>query len=294
MILCVISLYKSAMSDTENKATNESAEVKEKPNHIAGCSIFLVILLTVAFVITMAFWTYFDYKNAVVDITEEKAVPTQVADTEDKSATAALDKKFGEFSELVKAKKPATLTLSIDEINLAIAHFEKLDEFKGKLFVTGLESSEGNKKDLIVTRASFTMKPGLNPERYMNGEVKFRPEIAEGSIFPIIEEADPDTGKPIPPKMMQALSTLMFTEYRNDDSIKDVFHRINTAKVIDNQLVITSDPDDQVVAIKDREITSDRKAEVFQMIGLVAFIFITSILFAIWYRKFKKKQKGNE
>jgi len=186
------------------------------------------------------------------------------------------------------------MNLSIAEINLAIAHFEKLKVFSSKLYVTELIPSTKDEKDRIVTRASFPMKPGFNDERYMNGVIKFKPEIAEGSIFPIIVEALPDTGSPVPQKVMRALSTLMFTEYRNDESIKDVFHRINTAQVINNQLVITSDPDNQEVAIIDKEITEDREGDVYKLIGIFFFMFITSIAFAIWYRKFRRKQKQAE
>ena len=279
------------MSETENTAVEEQDEVKSAPNHIAGCSIFIVILLTVIFVISMTFWTYFDYKKAVISITQADEVSTQIANAEDKIATTELERKFGDFSTLVKDKKPAIMELSIDEINLAIAHFEKLKVFSSDLFVTELITSKEHKHDLIVTRASLKMRPGFDDDRYMNGVIKFRPEIAEGSIFPIIEEAEPDTGNPVPEKMMQALSTLMFTEYRNDESIKDVFHRINTAQVVNNKLIITSDPTDQTVAIIDREVTEDREKEVYQLIAIFSFIFASTIGFAIWYRKFRRKQK---
>ncbi len=282
------------MSDTENIATEEQDEAKTAPNHIAGCSIFIVILLTVIFVISMTFWTYFDYKKAVVSITQADEINTQVANIEDTSLTTALEEKFAKFSALVIDKKPAQMELSIDEINLAITHFEKLKVFSGDLFVTELITSNKHEHDLIVTRASLKMRPGFDADRYMNGVIKFRPEVAEGSIFPIIEEAEPDTGNPVPKKMMRALSTLMFTEYRNDESIKDVFHKINTAHVIDNKLVITSDPENITVAIIDREITDDRENEVYQLIGIFSFIFITTIAFAIWYRSFRKKQKQQQ
>lgn len=281
-------------TDTEldNSANNDSASDSEtkNSNHIAGCSIFIVILLTVIFIISICFYTYFDYKKAIVNITEETQNETLIADTSNEALNKALVQKFQDFSTLVMDKQPASLTLSIQEINLAITQFEKLHAFKGKLYVTELEASPNHENDRIITRASLPMSPGFDDERYMNGTLEFRPEIAEGSIFPIIEEASPDTGSPVPPKMMQALSTLMFTEYRNDESIKDVFHRITTAQVIDNQLVITSDPANQTVAIIDRTITDERKKSVKYLIFLFIFIFSTSIAFALWYKKFKRKQ----
>lgn len=281
-------------NETIASPSSEISEPKEARNHIAGCAIFIVILLTVIFVISIATYTYFDYKKAVVSITEENKTDTPIANNLDTTSTAALDKKFGDFCGLVKDKQPATLELSIDDINLAIAHFPKLKEFKTSLFVTELIPSPDNKKDLIVTRASFKMRPGFNPDRHMNGVVKFRPEITEGSIFPIIEEALPDTANPVPEKVKQALSTLMFTEYRNDEEIKDVFHKLTTVKVIDGKLVITSDPNNQAVAIIDQTVTEEHKNQAVQLIALLCFIFVTTILFAIWYRKFRRKQKAGQ
>jgi len=255
-------------TDTEldNSANNDSASDSEtkNSNHIAGCSIFIVILLTVIFIISICFYTYFDYKKAIVNITEETQNETLIADTSNEALNKALVQKFQDFSTLVIDKQPASLTLSIQEINLAITQFEKLHAFKGKLYVTELEASPNHENDRIITRASLPMSPGFDDS--------------------------PDTGSPVPPKMMQALSTLMFTEYRNDESIKDVFHRITTAQVIDNQLVITSDPANQTVAIIDRTITDERKKSVKYLIFLFIFIFSTSIAFALWYKKFKRKQ----
>ena len=181
------------MSETEDIATEEQdvnvEVVKEKPNHIAGCAIFSVILLTVIFVISMAFYTYFDYKDAIISITQEDEITTKVADASDAASVAVLEKKFEDFSALVKDNKSASMELSIDELNLAIAHFEKLKVFSGRLYVTGLVASKDHVHDLIETRASFKMRPGFDADRYMNGVIKFRPEIAESSIFPVIEEA---------------------------------------------------------------------------------------------------------
>lgn len=282
-------------TETDTEASTE-AEVENDPknsNHIAGCGIFLVILAMVVFLVSVSVYSYFDYKNAVISITEEDAKTTQVADISDAGTTSSLEKKFRDFSSLVIDQKFATLELSIDEINLAITHFEKLKAFSGHLYVTELIPSNELKQGRIVTRASLKMQPGFDDPRYMNGFIKFRPEIAAGSIFPIIEEAKPDTGNPVPPKMMQALSTLMFTEYRNDESIQNVFHKLTKVELIDGKLHITSNPASTATPIIEMDVEEQTNVG-FQLFALLTFIFVTTIAFALWFSSYRKKQRAAE
>jgi len=273
------------MSETTNDETTPQSEDDnaKNSNHIAGCGIFLVILGTVIFLASVAVYSYFDYKKVFVDMSEETAVPTEMSNTDDSSATAALDKKFTDFSTLVKAEKHATMELSIDEINLAIAYFERLSEFKNTFFVTAITDEH------IEARSSFKVNAGFDGERHFNGLLKLEPVIAQGSIFPIVAEAIPDTGAKVPPKVLNAIPVLMFVEYRNDEEIKDVFHKLTTVELKNNSLYITSDPENTETAIIDMDVSEETNVG-FQLFGLLTFIFISTVGFAVWYGKWKKKQ----
>jgi len=259
------------MSETANDETTPQSEDKEtkNSNHVAGCGIFLVILGTVIFLASVAVYSYFDYKKVFVDMSQETAVLTT------------------DFNTLVKAEKHASMELSIDEINLAIAHFEKLSEFKNTFFVTAITDEH------IEARSSFKVNAGFDGERHFNGLLKLKPVIAQGSIFPIVDEAIPDTGAQVPPKILNAIPVLMFVEYRNDEEIQDVFHKLTKVELKNSSLHITSDPESTETAIIDMDVSEETNVG-FQLFGLLTFIFISTVGFAVWYGKWKKKQPTNQ
>lgn len=273
------------MSQTTSNTENNQKKDQKNSNHIAGCGIFLVILAMVVFLISVTVYSYFDHKNAFVSISQETALPTQAANTTDIANITALDKKFADFTTLVKNHKQATMELSIDEINLAIAHFKKLAEFKKTFFVTAITDQH------IEARSSFQVNVGFDGIRHFNGLLKLKPVIAQGSIFPIIDAAIPDTGAKVPPKILQALPVLMFVEYRNDLEIQDVFHKLTKVELKDSSLHITSDPANTAIAIIDMDVTQQTNVG-FQLFGLLTFIFVTTVAFAVWFAKHKKKQKN--
>lgn len=275
------------MSETANENTEPQNEGEEKKNsnHIAGCGIFLVILGTVVFLVSVAVYSYFDHKKAFVAMSQETSVPTKVASTDDDAATSVLDQKFSNFSSLVKNQELATMELSIDEINLAVAHFDKLAEFKETFYVTAITDKH------IEARSSFMVNAGFDGERHFNGLLKLQPVIAQGSIFPIVDEAIADTGAEVPPKILNALPVLMFVEYRNDLEIQDVFHKITKVELKNNALHITSDPTSTETPIIDMDVSEEANAGL-QLFALLTFIFITTVGFAVWFGKWKKKQQA--
>lgn len=272
------------MSDTK---TEIEKEPKNNSNHIAGCGIFLVILAMVIFLISVTVYSYFDHKNAFNSITQESSVPTDLAPLSDAEAVEALDRKFSDFGRLVKNEKFASMSLSLSELNLAVASFDKLAEFKNTFFVTAITDEH------IEARSSFKVNVGFDGIRHFNGLLKLKPVIAQGSIFPIIENAIPDTGADVPPKILQAIPVLMFVEYRNDESIQDVFHKLTKVELNNGALFIESDPANTEASIMDTDVSADVSIG-FQLFGLLTFIFVTTLAFALWFTKFKKKTKATE
>ncbi|MGJ8656571.1 MAG: hypothetical protein ACSHX6_08965 [Akkermansiaceae bacterium] len=271
------------MSETTTNTENIEENTKENSNHIAGCGIFSIILAMVVFLASVTIYSYFNHKEAFVAFSQETSVPTEIATTTD-SSTTAIDQKFSTFAELVKNQKHATMQLTVDEINTAIAHFDKLSELKNTLFVTQITDTH------VLARASFPINAGFDGTRHFNGLLKFQPVIAQGSLFPIVEEAISDTDAQVPPKVLQAIPVLMFVNYRNDETIKDVFHKLTKVELKDNILHISSDPGSTATAIIDMDVTEETNVG-FQLFALLTFIFITTIAFVLWYSKFKKKQK---
>jgi len=83
----------------------------------------------------------------------------------------------------------------------------------------------------------------------------------------------------------------MFVEYRNDEEIQDVFHKLTKVELKNNTLHITSDPKSTETAIIDMDVSEETNIG-FQLFGLLTFIFITTVGFAVWFGKWKKKQQN--
>jgi heme/copper-type cytochrome/quinol oxidase subunit 3 len=281
------------MSETTTEpATDSTTEHNEESthnnsNHIAGCGIFLIILAMVVFIISVAVYSYFDHKDAFIKFSEETITATEIATTSDAAAITAIEQKFSNFGALVKDEKLATMDLSAAEINLAIAHFKKLEEFQNKLYVTAITDKH------IEARSSFQINAGFDGVRHVNGKLLLKPVIAQGSIFPIVDKVETDTGEPVPEKVLKAIPVLMFAGYRNDETIKDVFHKLTKVELKDGMLLITSEPDSTETPIIDLDVTKETEVG-FQLFGLLTFIFVTTVAFALWFSSYKKKQRASE
>ncbi len=267
---------------SENVSTEN--ETKEKPNHIAGCFIFLFILATVLFLAIFSWWQYGDYKEAIIQISEKTQSKTELSSTSDESKITALTKKFSDFSENVRNNDQTSMELDKDEMNLAIAHFSKLATLKSSFFVKEITDTH------IITDIAFEVRAGFDGQRFLNGEMKLRPVIAKGSIFPIADEITPDTGSLMPPKMTKEFPTFLFTSYRNDKELQDVFHHLSTVELKDGKMIITSDPDTiDPDAIPENVSMEEERG--LQLFFLLTFIFVSTLAFVFWFRKFKARQK---
>lgn len=260
-------------------------EATGKPTPLAGCTIFLVIFGMVTFLAVFSWYQYGQFKTEIVNISQLEQTQTEIASVEDTSATAALDTKMGNFERAVKKGEKATLTFTAEEMNLAIAHYPKLETFRGRMSIAEITA------EAIIADIAFEVRAGFDGERFLNGTMVMEPEVAMGSLFPVVSEITPDTGNPVPPKMTREFPTFLFTEYRNDEDLADVFHKLSSVELTPGLMTIISDP-----AIKQPDAMPDDVSfetnRALWVIGLLTFMLTTTVAFLLWVRK--RKQRANE
>lgn len=267
-----------------------------KPAPAAGCTIFFVIIGMITFLASIFIWQGSEYNEVIQQIAQEEEVLAPVEDTSDKNLTTALDKKIGDFAKGVSQDKACTLELDVAELNLMIAHYDILESLRGKMYITAISEEE------ITSDLCFEVRAGANmlefalslfsdesegSMRYLNGSMTIDPVIAQGSIFPIITDILPDTGNPVPPKMIKEFPTFLFTKYRNDEELAKVFHKLSEVSLSEGKITILSDPK----IIQPDALPDDVSAEAdraFQLFGLLTFMFITTVAFLLWLRKRKQ------
>ena len=260
-----------------------NTEATGKPTPIAGCMIFCVLLGMATFIAVFSTYQYKEYKAEIINISQLEQKKTAVASLDDKTKVDAFDQKMKAFEKAVKAGEKSTLNLKAEELNLAIALFPKLESFEGEMYIREITEKA------IIADISFPVRAGFDGDRYLNGSMTMKPVIAMGSVFPVVSEISPDTGNPVPPKMTREFPTLLFTEYRNDEELSEVFHKLSKVTLSNGMISILSDPAiEQPDALPDDvEYEANRAIYVF---GLLIFMFISTIAFILWYKKFRQQQ----
>ncbi|MFT5882216.1 MAG: hypothetical protein ACI9FG_000716 [Crocinitomicaceae bacterium] len=258
-----------------------NTEATGKPTPIAGCIIFLVIFGMVTFLAVFAWYQYGEYKTEIVNISQLEQKPTELADAKNAAAIAALDLKMGAFETAVKAKKKTEITFTPAEMNLAIAHYPKLETFRGKMSIREITDTA------IIADISFEVRAGFDGARYLNGTMTMKPIVAMGSLFPEVTEIKPDTGNKVPPKMTREFPTFLFTEYRNDEELADVFHKLSKVTLHDGVMTILSDPKMPIEGEIPENVDSETE-RAFALFGLFIFMLVTTVAFLLWVRKRKK------
>lgn len=256
------------MSDTE--ATG-------KPTPFAGCTIFIVIIAIITFCAIFSWKQYREYKAAIISISQLEKTTLPVTSFTNASAQPLIQ-KIAHFEKQVKAGEKTTIRFSADELNLAIAYYPKLQPFRGEMYISKI-TSKG-----IVAQIAYQVRAGFDGFRYLNGTMTMQPQIAMGSIFPVVSNISAATGNPVPPKMSREFPTLMFSEYRNDKTLAEVFHKLSTVTLEGNQMIILSDPSiKQPDSIPDD--VSDETERALWVFGLLVFMFVTTVAFILWYKK---------
>ena len=273
----------------------EPPDETSKFNPIAGCSIFVVIILMISFLTVMFVWQGSEHEDAIHAISEEIEKPTAIASLGTHGSPTELQEKITAFRSSVREKKLTSLTLSADELNLFIAHYERLESLRGRLYITEITDEIIHADICFPVRADASfgafVKSLFNDTsdgkmRYLNGTMTMEPEIVQGSVFPRILTITPNNNHAVPKKYIREFPTFLFSEYRNDESIADVLHEMDDVELVAGTLSITSDPKQ---ASKDSDVSQeaydDKLISAVALFGLFVFIFITSLLFMRWAKK---------
>jgi len=227
----------------ENDAQYEGKN-ERKASPLSGCLIFIILIAVFSCLGGFIIWHYTDTQKAVHAISEKHAKPVNTAVLIPEKLTK-IENKFKNFSTSVterneNSEEEASITLTVDEINLAIAQFKKMEEFKGKMFITKI-SPDGIEADIC-----FPVKAGFiqTSNRFLNGKMTMVPDIELGSLFPIITEISPNTGSEVPEKMIRFLPQGLFSSYRTDPDLQAVFHKLTAVELKDNQIIVYSNAKD--------------------------------------------------
>lgn len=258
---------------------------ERRASPLAGCLIFTILLVVFVSLGGFIAYTYLANQRETKKISEVEKKEVRVANYEI-AHLESLQSKLRTFSEAVKNKEKCSIDITVQDLNIAIAKLEKMAEFKEKMYITSIHP-KGIEADIC-----FPVKSGFTgSNRYLNGSMVMQPEIAQGSIFPIITSISPDTKEEVLPRIQQFLPQALFSSYRTDPDLKSVFHKLSEVKLDHGVMTVFSDPDFKPADDNTNYGGDDNFLTALSLVGILFFVFFSSAILIYYLTKRNKEKK---
>lgn len=255
----------------------------------AGCAILIAALAVMVFLIGFSVLTLFRQFNEIAKFTATKPVPIEVSSIENKEADLnRLAERIEAFRQALAGDTEASLALSAEELNLAIAAYEAFEELRGTLRVTGIE---GETLRLAISfplngRPRFARdgEPGwiASDQRFLNGTMIARPKLLKNEVTLSIDTIEVP-GKKVAPEFIDQMSPYRVTErYLIDPVIGPAMAKLTRVGVADGKLVLTRIPNETPVdEITNKQVDS-ASTRLFTALGIAAACFLAFAGIIVW------------
>lgn len=189
-----------------------AATVKEPvsaSNPFYGCAILIIAALTFGGIVTWILYSGYKQNQEIATFTVAEAPALPVSALTD-AGRKDLEAKLGAFAKDTKEGKPATLTLSLEEMNqlITLAGEKKVVDYdyRGILHFTALDAKAG--RLLANIRWKMNNLPFTKaPDRFLVGTATFEPRI-ENDSFDIYLDSVTVPGKTVSPGFVAQLKTI--------------------------------------------------------------------------------------
>lgn len=232
--------------------TDRSADPRKATarSPIAGCSILIVAVLVMVFLVVFSTITLFRQYNEIEKFTAESPVPVEVEPLEDRETELnRLAESIEIFRQQLQGEEEASLALSPEQINLAIAAYKPLEELRGTFRVEAIEDG------VMRVAISFQLngRPRLardeedgwitSDPRFLNGTLIARPRLLGGEIVLSIDEIEIPGGAEVPEGFIGQMSPYRITQrYVTDPEIGPAMKRLTSLELADGRMVLRRVP----------------------------------------------------
>ncbi len=200
-----------------------------------GCIIMSAVVGVFVFIIWWGYYTLTTMDAAIAAITQ--SAPAKLPEV---AAVPDLEKKLTDFAVSANEGKPATMKLSVADLNamLTLAPDGGSGSYKDMLRVKSLDAA----KQTIVTDVSLPMNKKFweDSKRYLVGEVDYTLEMTElGPDAKVSGVRVP--GKAVPEEMVKGMAMYgVMGPYQNDKTLGPVLKAIQKYQVESDGLVLST------------------------------------------------------
>lgn len=247
----------------------------------AGCAIFIAAVAVMVFLIGFSVLTLFRQFNEIARFTDDKPVPVEISSLDKREPQLnELAERVEKFRQDLTCESPASLALSADDINLAIASQEAFKELRGTFRVTSIAD------ETLRIAISFPLngRPRLAKEgepgwiasdnRFLNATLVARPVLASKEVVLAIDTIEVP-GKTVARGFIEQMSPYRVTErYMAEHEIGKVMARLTRVKIEGDRVVISRIPGEIAAAtITDAQVDSGA-SRFFKTLGIAACAFL--------------------
>ncbi len=215
----------------------------------AGCAILIAALLVMIFLIGFSILTLFRQFNEIAKFTAEKPVTVEISPLENQEpALNALAERIEEFRQQLAGDGKATLSLTPDELNLAIAAYAPFKDLRGTFRVLGIEG------ETLRIAISFQLngKPRLTRDgetgwiasdpRFLNGTLVARPTLLKREVVLLLDDLEVP-GSTVPQEFIGQMSPYRITErYLTHPDLGPAMAKLTRVGIADGHIVLSRVP----------------------------------------------------
>jgi hypothetical protein len=258
---------------------NETQASARSP--FAGCAILVIALLVMVFLVVFSVFTLFRQFNEIARFTAAASVPVEVSALEDREPDLnRLAEKIELFRQQLAGAGEASLSLSPEEMNLAIAAYEPFKDLRGTFRI--LSAGDGALR--IAISFPLNGKPRFTRDgeagwvtsdpRYLNGTMVAQPGLLQREVVLKLDDLLVP-GAAVPREFIEQMSPYRITErYRGDPQIGPAMAKLTRVSVDDGKLVLARVPGETPADVIGPAQVDSASNRLFVFFGIAACLFL--------------------
>ena len=261
---------------------------------MAGCTILIVAMLVMAFLIVFSTMALFRQFNEIAKFTGDAPQQVEVSKIEgNEAALNRLSERLELFRQQLDREEGARLELTPEEINLAIAAFDSFKELRQTFRVESIK--DGRMQIRIAFQLNGKPRLAKNDERgvvasdnrYLNALLIGEPQLLKREVVLQIHEIQVPKVV-VPDEFIQQMSPYRLMErYLGDPVLGPAMGKLTSVGLEDGRLVVSKVPGEiPADKITDEEV-DHASSRFMKVLGTAASLFLVfaGILIFIGMRK---------
>ena len=264
----------------------------------AGCAILIAAVAMMVFLIGFSIFALFRQFSEIAKFTAEKPVLIEVSPLESqREELNILTQRLVKFRDELGGDAETSLTLSAEDVNLAIAAYDSFKELKGTFRVTKIENETLRIaiSFMLNGKPRFTRngEPGwvASDSRYLNGTLVARPFLMKNEIVLSLDTIEV-SGAKVPREFIEQMSPYHITErYLADKILGPAMAKLTRIGIADGKIVLARKPNEIPIGVITNEQVDSGSQRLFMSLGLAAtaFLIFAGIIVLIGLRAKAKK-----